>query len=144
VYFVELAPITDPLLIPSSIAESVGARAEGSRPVLETLMDHLRDREVLLVLDNFEQIIGGAPMVSELLAGASRLRVLVTSRESLHITAEQQLAVPPLDLPDPRERPAPEVLMRYEAVALFVQQATAVDPEFRLTEANAPAVAELC
>lgn len=144
VFFVELAPITDPRLIPSSIAASVGARAEGRRPVLETLRDHLREREMLLVIDNFEQVVEGASMMAYLLAAAPRLRILSTSREPLHVSGEQELAVPPLDLPDIREPSVPEHLMRHEAVALFAQRATAVDPTFRITESNAPAVAELC
>jgi len=144
VFLVELAPITDPRLIPSSVADSVGARAEGARPVLDTLLDHVRDREMLLVLDNFEQVIEGAPVTSDLLASAPRLRILVTSREPLHISGEQELAVPPLGLPDAREPVAPEHLARFEAISLFVQRATAVDPSFRVTQNNAQAVAELC
>lgn len=136
VFFVELAPLTDAELIPSSIASSVGARAEGRRPVLETLRDHLREREMLLVLDNFEQVIDGAQVVADLLAAAPQLRILVTSREPLHISGEQELPVPPLDLPDIWEPPVPEHLPRHEAVALFVQRATAVDPGFDITESN--------
>jgi predicted ATPase len=97
---------------------------------------------MLLVLDNFEQVREAAPMVADLLAAAPRLRILVTSREPLHVTGEQELAVPPLSLPATSH--APEDLMRSEAVALFVQRATAVDPRFRITETNGPAVAELC
>jgi predicted ATPase/class 3 adenylate cyclase len=144
VFFVELAPLTDPRLIPSAIADSVGARAEGARAVLDTLRDHVRGREMLLVLDNFEQVIEGSAVAGDLLTASPRMRILVTSREPLHIMGEQELAVPPLALPDPRELPGPEGLTGYEAVALFVQRATAVDPGFRLTEANAEAVTELC
>lgn len=144
VFLVELAPITDPRLIPSSIADAVGARAEGARPVLDTLLDHVRDREMLLILDNFEQVIEGASVTSELLAAAPRLRLLVTSREPLHITGEQELAVPPLALPDAREPVAPEQLARFEAISLFVQRATAIDPSFGIREENAQDVAELC
>ena len=144
VYLAELGPITDPRLIPSTIADSVGARAEGQRQIIDTLRDHLREREMLLVLDNFEQLLEGAPVVADLLATAPRLRVLVTSREPLHITGEQELLVPPLSLPDPARSPTASELGGYEAAALFVQRATAVDPGFRITEANAAAVAELC
>ena len=142
VFFVELAPITDPLLVPSSIAASVGVRAEGGRPVLDALKDHLRDRELLLVLDNFEQVREAATTVADLLTGGPGLRVLVTSREPLRIAGEQEVPVPPLDLPDvadPLER-----MTSCESVSLFVQRATSVDPRFRLTDSNAPAVAELC
>jgi predicted ATPase/class 3 adenylate cyclase len=144
VFLVELAPITDPRLVPSSIADAVGARAEGVRPVLDTLLDHVRDREMLLIVDNFEQVLEAASMVTDLLAAAPRMRILATSREPLHVTGEQEFAVPPMDLPDVGEPARPEQLMRYEAVTLFVERATAVDPEFRTTEANTFAVAELC
>jgi predicted ATPase/class 3 adenylate cyclase len=144
VFFVELAPITDPRLVPSTIADSVGARAEGARPVLDTLRDHVRDREMLLVVDNFEQVLEAASVVADLLAAAPRLRILVTSREPLHVTGEQELAVPPMDVPDTGQPSAPEELMRYEAMALFMQRARAVNPGFRVTEANVATVVELC
>ena len=144
VFFVELAPITDARLVPSSIADAVGARAEGVRPVLDLLREHLRDREVLLVLDNFEQVLAGALVVSDLLDAAPRLRVLATSREPLHIAGEQELPVPPLDLPQAGGGPPTDRLTRFAAVELFAQRAAAVDPQFRITDANAAAVAELC
>jgi predicted ATPase/class 3 adenylate cyclase len=143
VFFVELAPITDASLVPSTIADAVGARAEGRRPVLDTLRDHLRDREVLLVLDNFEQVLSAAPLVAELLESAPRIRVLVTSREPLHLSGEQEFPVPPLELPDSGAA-APDRLAGSGSVALFVQRATAVDPGFAITDANAAAVAEIC
>jgi predicted ATPase/class 3 adenylate cyclase len=144
VFFVGLAAIDDPRLIPSSIADAVGARSEGVRPVKETITDHLREREVLLVLDNFEQLIPGAPLVAELLDTSPRLRVLVTSREPLHLTGEQEFPVLPLGLPETVEGIDPDALDRSEAAVLFVQRAHAVDPHFRITDANATAVAELC
>ena len=144
VFFIELAPITEPRLVPSSIAGSVGARAEGARPVLDTLRDHVRDREMLLIVDNFEQVLDASSVVADLLGAAPRIRILVTSREPLHIMGEQEFTVPPMDVPDIGQLAAPEELMNYEGVALFVQRARAVDPGFRLTEANAPTVAELC
>jgi len=144
VFFVELAPITDPRLVPSTIADSVGARAEGARPALDTLKDHVRDREMLVIVDNFEQVLEAATVVAELLAVAPRMRILATSREPLHLTGEQELAVPPLSLPDARESAIPDRLARYESVALFVQRASAVDSSFGITEANALAAAELC
>jgi predicted ATPase/class 3 adenylate cyclase len=144
VFLAELEPITDPRLVASTIAGAVGARAEGVRPVLDTLRDHVRDREMLLVLDNFEQVIEGALVTADLLTVSPRMRILVTSREPLHVTGEQELPVPPMDLPASGEAPSAEDLTRYEAVALFVQRARAVDPAFQLTEANAAAVAEVC
>jgi hypothetical protein len=94
VFFADLAPITDPRLIPSAMVDSVGARAEGRRPAFETVRDHLREREMLLVMDNFEQLLEGTPMVADLLALSPRLRILVASREPLHISGEQEFAVP--------------------------------------------------
>jgi predicted ATPase/class 3 adenylate cyclase len=144
VFFVELESSSDPRILPSSIADAVGARAEGRRPVADTLREHLRDREVFLVLDNFEQMLPGAPLVADLLDAAPRVRVLVTSREPLHLAGEQEFPVPPLGLPDSAEPLTVDRLERSDSIALFVQRATAVDPDFRITDANAPAVAELC
>ncbi len=144
VFLVELAPITDPRLVPASIADSVGVRVEGVRPVLDTLIDQVREREMLLLLDNFEQVLEAARVVADLLAAAPRLRILVTSREPLHVAGEQELSVPPLRVPDAREPSDPDQLLGYEAVALFAQRAKAVDPSFRVTEANARALGELC
>ncbi len=138
-FFVELASISDPRIVPASIADAVGSRAEGGRPVLDTVRDHLRDLELLLVLDNFEQVLGAAPIVADLLDTSPRLRVLVTSREPLHIVGEQELHLSPLSVPEGDVDVADS-----EAVALFVQRASAVDPDFRLSESNARAVAELC
>jgi predicted ATPase/class 3 adenylate cyclase len=142
VFFVELAPITDPDLVASSISDAVGARAEGLRPVLPTLKDHVRDREMLLVLDNFEQVLEAASHVAELLGVAPQMRILATSREPLHVTGEQELAVPPMTLPDPAD--PPDGINESESVGLFTQRASAADPEFRITDANGAAVAELC
>jgi len=144
VHFVELAPVTDPALVPSLIASSIGIREEGPRPMEQTLQAELRGRAAMLVLDNFEQVIEAAPVITSLLEAAPRLRVLVTSRGPLKLQGEQEFPVPPLDLPDPTRLPAPEDLAAYEAVALFVDRAMAVDPGFRVTEHNARAIVEIC
>jgi predicted ATPase/class 3 adenylate cyclase len=144
VFFVELAPLTEPLLIPSAIADAVGARAEGQREIIDTLREQVRDREILLVIDNFEHLLDGASVVADLLHVAPRLRVLVTSREPLRLAGEQELLVPPLGLPDAGQPPSPEEVARSEAVVLFEQRATAIDPGFHVTQENASAVAELC
>jgi non-specific serine/threonine protein kinase len=144
VFFVTLAPISDPGLVASAVARTLGIPDRGDRPILETLKAHLRDRRVLLVLDNFEQLLEAAPLVSELLGASSGLKVLVTSRAPLRIEAEHELPVPPLALPDPKNPPAVEALSRYGAVALFIQRGAAIVPDFSLTDANAPAVAEIC
>jgi predicted ATPase/class 3 adenylate cyclase len=142
VYIAELGPIIDPRLVVSTMADAVGARAEGQRTLLNTLRDHVRDRELLLIADNFEHVLEAAPVVTALLDAAPRLRVLATSREPLHIRGEQELAVQPLDVPGPGA--GPKELAGSEAVALFVHRAAAVDPSFGLTEESTSAVAELC
>ena len=142
--FVELAPIGDPALVPSTIAQVVGVHAVGSRPVLESLKEYLRRRSLLLVLDNFEQILPAAPVVSELLATAPGLKVLITSREALRLRGEREYAVPPLALPDAQHRPTPDTLSRCAATALFVERAVDVRDDFAVTAENAAAVAEIC
>jgi len=144
VFFVGLDAIGDPRLVASAIADAVGARAEGRRSVLDTLRDHVRDLEVLLVLDNFEQVLDAATVVADLLDAGPRLRILVTSRAPLHVVGEQELPVPPLGLPPEGDHPSVDDLARSDSVMLFVQRAAAVDAGFRLTEGNASAVAELC
>jgi predicted ATPase/class 3 adenylate cyclase len=143
VFFVPLAPIEDPSLVPSTIAHTLGL-AEETRPIMETLTDYLRDKEMLLILDNFEQVTEAAPAVADALHAAPRLTCLVTSRAVLHVTGEQEYPVPPLELPDVAHLPPLEVLSQYEAVSLFIQRAKAVHPGFVVTDDNAPAVAEIC
>ena len=143
-HFVSLAPIRDPSLVVTTVARTLGLREDPSVPSIDALIEHLRDQQLLLVLDNFEQILAAAPDVGELLAAAPEVRVLATSREPLHLHGEQEYAVPPMRLPDPRELPSLEALSAFEAVRLFVERARAVDPGFELTGANAAAVAEIC
>ena len=144
VYFVELAAVSDAALVPAAIADVLEVQAAPGESVVEALGDHLRDKHLLLVLDNFEQITDAAPVVAELLAMASRLKVLVTSRNPLRIGGEHEVPIPPLDLPDPKTDAALASLAANAAVALFVARAQAVDPEFTLTAENASAVAEIC
>ena len=143
-FFVNLAPIFDPDLVTATIAQTVAVRESPGQTLDETLADYLRDRQLLLLLDNFEQILTGAPAVSALLAAAPRLRVLATSRAPLRIAAEHELVVPPLRLPDLLELPEADTLSRYEAVALFVERALAVKADFAVTNENAPAIAGIC
>jgi predicted ATPase/class 3 adenylate cyclase len=144
VFYTPLAAITDPTLVPSTIAESLRLREESDRLIAETLKQYLSDKELLLVLDNFEQVLDAGPFVSELLAASPRLKVLVTSRTVLDLSGEQEMPVPPLDLPDPDHLPDVETLSQYEAVALFIERAVATRPDFSVTNENAPAVAEIC
>jgi len=144
VFFVALAPITDPALVASTIAHNLGLAEEGTRPILDTLKDHLRDRELLLILDNFEQVTEAGPVVSDLLSEASRLKILLTTRELLRVSGEHELPVPPMELPDVAHLPPLDALTQYEAVSLFIQRAKAVHAGFMITDDNAPAVAEIC
>ena len=144
VYFVDLAPIRDPNLVGGALAQTFGVRESGRQPLLERLKDELRDKHMLLLLDNFEQVVEAAPSVAELLMAAVKLKVLVTSRERLHLRGEQEVAVQPLALPDPAHLPALDQLSQYAAIALFIQHARAVQPAFQLTNANVLAVAEIC
>jgi predicted ATPase/class 3 adenylate cyclase len=144
VYFVDLAPIRDPQLVSTAIAGTLGVREVSNQPLLATLKEYLRDKRMLLLLDNFEHLLAAAPLVAELLANAAQLKVLATSREVLHLRGEQEVAVPPLAIPDPSHLPALDQLSRYAAVALFRERVQASQPSFQLTNANAPAVAEIC
>jgi predicted ATPase/class 3 adenylate cyclase len=144
VFLVTLAPIRDPGLVAPTIAQTLGVRETEGRPLLDTLKDHLRERSLLLLLDNFEQVIAAAPLVAELLATCPGLKALVTSRAALHVRGEQEYPVPPLSLPDATRTQAPERLSQYAAVALFIERARAVRPDFAVTNENAPAVAEIC
>lgn len=144
VYFVGLGALSDPALLSSSIAMTLGLRENPARPVVESLKDSLQGKHVLLVLDNFEQIVAAAPELVALLAACARLRVLVTSRVVLHLSGEQEYPVPPLRLPGPGPLPGPGALEGYPAIALFVQRARAVKPDFQLTGDNAAAVARIC
>lgn len=144
VFFVLLAPLTDPALVASAIAQTLGLREQGSQPLRETLVAHLRDKHLLLVLDNFEHLATAALLVADLLATCPALHLLVTSRVAVHVRGEHQLPVPPLTLPDPAQPPTAEALGQVAAVALFVQRARAVVPDFALTPDNAADVATIC
>jgi predicted ATPase/DNA-binding CsgD family transcriptional regulator len=141
VYFISLAPISDPTLIIPTIAQLLGITESPNRLLLDGLKDFLRNKQALLLIDNFEQIISAAPLLSELLSANAELRMLVTSRESLHLRGEQEFPLSPLALP---VQPSVEILSRYAGIALFIQRAQAIQPDFQLTTGNAAAVAEVC
>jgi predicted ATPase/class 3 adenylate cyclase len=143
-YFVPLAPISDPELVPSTIAHSLGVQVSGSELPLARILDHVKDKRMLLVLDNFEQILPAASIVGQLLGASAGLKVIASSRAPLRIAGEQEFPVPPLELPDPQHLPTLEVLAQSDAVRLFIERAKAVRPDFRVTAENAPAVAEIC
>ncbi len=131
-------------LVVTTIARTLGIREGSGRPVPERLQDYLRDKHVLLVLDNFEQIVAAGPAIAALLATAPALTVLVTSRVVLHLSGEYVVPVSPLALPDSQQVSSIEELTCSEAVALFVARAQAAMPDFALIPANACAVAEIC
>ncbi len=147
VAFVPLAAVSEPGLVPGALAQALGVEVGAGQSPEAALQQWLRDLRLLLVLDNFEQVAGAAPLISALLASAPGLCVLVTSRSLLRIYGERDFAVPPLALP-PRSPEAPESdlsdIGRTAAVALFVDRAQAVRPGFRLTPENARAVAAIC
>jgi predicted ATPase/transcriptional regulator with XRE-family HTH domain len=143
VWFVDLASITDPALVPAAIAHVLGVQ-EARPPLLESLKAFLRDRTLLLVLDNFEQVTAAALTVVELLQAAPRVKALVTSRAALRVRGEHELPVPPLPVPGPRRPPPAHALTDYAGAALFLERARAVRPDFTLTPENAHAVAEIC
>ncbi len=146
VFFVPLAPITDPDLVAPTVIQTLGFYESKRLSPLDHLYDHLRDKVMLLVLDNLEQVIAAAPVVAKLLAACPLLKVLATSRVALRVRAERQYHVLPLGLPPlpSGEGPGVRALTEYAAVALFVERAQAVQPDFYLTEANAATAAHLC
>ncbi|OGG46571.1 MAG: hypothetical protein A3F84_18045 [Candidatus Handelsmanbacteria bacterium RIFCSPLOWO2_12_FULL_64_10] len=148
-FFVSLAPLSDPGLVIPTIARTLGVKGAAGRSPTESLKDHLRNRSLLLVLDNFEHLIAAAPQVADLLTASPGLKALVTSRAALRVYGEYESPVPPLTLPDPQHLPFAEadlasILTRYEAVRLFIERAIAVKPDFAVTNDNAPAVAGIC
>jgi non-specific serine/threonine protein kinase len=144
VCFVALAPISDPALVPSAIAQALRVKQDAGQSAAEALEQHLRERQLLLVLDNFERLLKAGPPIAHLLAACPRLKVLVTSRVVLRLQGEHDYEVPPLRLPSAGDRPSPEELGRYEGIRLFMQRAQAADSRFTITTENAPAVVELC
>ncbi|HEX6478919.1 MAG TPA: NB-ARC domain-containing protein [Ktedonobacteraceae bacterium] len=144
VYFVSLAYIRSPHLVLPAIAQTLGLKEKESQPITHLLQAYLCQQQILLVLDNFEQVVTAAPLLGELLAACSSLKLLVTSREVLHLRAEQQFAVPPLAVPNLEPFPTVESLTQYAAVDLFIQRAQAVKHDFQLHEANASAIVEVC
>jgi predicted ATPase len=146
-HFIALHTLSDPALVPSAILQALGIKEAGEQSAREKLNEILRDSTsgpMLLVLDNFEHLIAGASVVTELLATSASLKILVTSRAALHLYGEQEFPVPPLALPNAGALPPVDGLSQYSAIALFVQRAVASKPDFELTGENAPAVVEIC
>ena len=152
VFFVDLSAVHDPALVLPTVAQTLGIKEGGGKPFAEIIRDFLREREILLVLDNFEQVATVAPDIAGLFSDAPHLKVLVTSRALLHLSVEREFAVAPLDFPDVTETAAVaeqitaaiSKLENYAAVALFIARVRAVNSGFALTSGNARAVGEIC
>jgi len=144
VFFVNLAPITDPKLVIPVIAQTLGVQESGSEAILDALKDHLSALKMLLVVDNFEQVSQAASDIEKLINVAPDLRILVTSREPLRLRTEFEFAVPPLALPSEDERLSAAGLSQYESIRFFVERAQAVKSEFTLGDANSADVAAIC
>jgi non-specific serine/threonine protein kinase len=140
VCFVALAPVGNPDLVLSSIAQGIGLRDVGDRPLLDRVRSHLETARVLLLLDNFEHLIASAPVIVQILQATAELRIVVTSRAPLHVSGEQEFEVPPLQVPDPRCATVAAVA-GCESVRLFTERAQAVWPGFVLDEENAALIA---
>src|SRR5258706_2926289 len=144
VCFVPLAPIRDPDLVASTLAQALGLKETNEQPLRDLLKASLQNKRLLLLLDNFEQVLAAAPRLSDLLADCPHLKILVTSRAVLHLRGEHEFPVPPLALPDFTHLPESEALAEYAAVALFLECARGVKPDFELPPANSRAIAEIC
>ena len=144
VWFVDLAPVSDPAFVAATIASALGITEAGGQPLDQSLSAYLAEKHLLLVLDNFEQVVVAAPLLTRLLTASPSLKLLVTSRERLHVSGEHHIVVPPLAVPDTHHGTPLDAVQQSPAVTLFVQRAQAASADFRLTEATAEAVAAIC
>jgi predicted ATPase/class 3 adenylate cyclase len=144
VWLVRLSRLVDPDLVLPTIAQTLAVKEVLGQPMARTLSEHLREKQILLLLDNFEQVVAAAPAVADLLAKSPGLKVLVTSRVPLHLRGEHDFALVPLPLPERGRNPPLTMLTQYAAVALFVERASAAQSDFAVTASNAPAIAEIC
>jgi len=145
VWFIELAPLTDPHLIPQTILSAIGIQEQQGKTPLETLKEYLHEKQILIVLDNCEHLVSASAQVANtLLNAAPKLKILVSSREALGVKGEAAYPVPSLSLPDIKHLPAIEQLSQYEAVRLFIDRALLVAPHFDVNKDNAPFIAQIC
>ncbi len=144
VCFVHLAAVNESELVVPTIAKELGIQEVGGQTIFQQIKAALHNKHFLLLLDNFEQVVTTAPLIEELLADCPRLKILVTSREVLHVDAERVFSVPPLGTPNLDQLSEDEMITQYPAIALFVQRAQAVLPTFHLTRTNARTIAEIC
>ncbi|HEV3235214.1 MAG TPA: adenylate/guanylate cyclase domain-containing protein [Candidatus Dormibacteraeota bacterium] len=141
VFFIPLAPVSDPALVPSTVLQAMGIHEADRRPPQDQLIEHLKEREVLLILDNFEQLLPAAPYVGEVLKASPSSKAVATSRAALRVYGEQEYPIPPLPVPENAAEVPLEELAQYEGIKLFIERAVAMKPDFTLTKENAAAVA---
>ncbi|MEO8738511.1 MAG: tetratricopeptide repeat protein [Casimicrobiaceae bacterium] len=145
VWFVELAALADEQLVPQAVASVLGVKEEAGRPVAEALIRYVRDRRLLIVLDNCEHLVRAcADLAKSLLQSGPNTKILTSSRERLRVAGETMYPVSPMSVPDPNTRLSPATLSEYEAARLFISRVMAVQPAFTLNDQNAPAVAQIC
>ncbi|MCK5430776.1 MAG: adenylate/guanylate cyclase domain-containing protein, partial [Anaerolineales bacterium] len=144
IYFVPLAPVLEPELVTPTIAQTLGIRDDGIEPLIQVLIENIGSKRLLLLLDNFEQVIPSATIIAELLTNCACLTIIIASREILHLRGEQEFNVPPLRSPDISQLPVRTILTENPAIELFTQRAAAVEPSFELTDDNVGTVAEIC
>src|SRR5262249_5423663 len=144
IYFIDLSPIREPEAALSALYQVFEIQETSNTPDIKHLKEHLYRKKILLLLDNFEQIMQATPLVHELLTSCTDLKILTTSRALLHLEGEHEYYVSPLAIPDMALALDLKQIEQYEAVTLFTQQARSVKPDFQLTEANASAVIAIC
>ncbi len=145
VWFVELAPVPDQQLVPQALASALGVKEDPGRPVIEAVLGYVKDRALLIVLDNCEHLVAAcADLAHRLLQAGPQIRILASSREPLHIAGEVTYLVPPLPTPDAGADTAVEALAQFESIRLFIDRARAARPGFAVTAQTAPAVAAIC
>jgi predicted ATPase/class 3 adenylate cyclase len=145
IWLVELAPISDPNLLPKTVASTLGLREDAERPIQDTLVDFLRNKQMLIILDNCEHLIQACGhLVDSLLSACPQLKFLASSREALGVAGEMAYRVPSMPFPNPLRMPELEKFLQYEAVRLFVERANIVLPGFQLTDKNGVAVIQIC
>src|SRR5690606_1594467 len=144
VFFVSLAPIRDPELIAATIARTLGLREHPQLAPVDVLRQALRDKQILLLLDNFEHVLGAAPLAADLLGACLQLNILTTSREPLRLYGEVEYVVPCLEIPQAGTELALEVIAAHSAVQLFSQRARAVRQDFAIDPTNAAPVVQIC
>jgi predicted ATPase/DNA-binding winged helix-turn-helix (wHTH) protein len=144
VFFVEFAAVTNPELVASTIAQALGVKETGGKPIIKVLKEYLQDQQMLIVADNFEQILSAAPILAEIVKAAPKLKILVTSRARLYLSTDREFVVPPLNVPEISGQNSLEALAKNESVRLFTVRASFVNPNFSLTEENAESITEIC